>query len=250
MLVHRIVPELPLLEAALEGVPDTLFQGEMVEGRLRVTNRGLAPAAHVYAKTAPPSWVFLQDPGGAERRAENGMCMSMVGVSGTVFRVAPAGGSSSSSLAPGQSLSVPVWVRGLGGGKQTLRLLLRYEREGGVPSSSSSSSSSSPQQGSRLLGGSGVEQHEQQYRYTHLSHDVCVLPSVAVAPSVSPSYAMPGECVLSLSVTNYRMDGPEEDRRVELHSVRACSSLAWHFGSVMLFWPRVPLMLFYTSTRR
>lgn len=44
-----------------------------------------------------------------------GVEMSMVGVSGTLFRVIPG------VLNPGETLRVPVWVRGLGGGKQTLR---------------------------------------------------------------------------------------------------------------------------------
>ena len=44
-----------------------------------------------------------------------GVEMSMIGVSGTLFRVFPG------VLDPGDTLRVPVWVRGLGGGKQTLR---------------------------------------------------------------------------------------------------------------------------------
>ena len=44
-----------------------------------------------------------------------GVQMIMVGVSGTVFRVVPG------VLNPGDTVRVPIWVRGLGGGKQTLR---------------------------------------------------------------------------------------------------------------------------------
>lgn len=222
------MPELPRLEATLEGIPDTIFQGEMVRGRLRVTNRGLAPAAHVFAKTAPPSWVFLgRDPGGGVAGAGDGgaACMSMVGVSGTVFQILPSsppqgtGTGQGGSLAPGGSLTVPVWVRGLGGGKQTLRLLIRYQRAGG-PSATAAAAT-------RGMGGDYQHQQQQQYRYARVGVDVCVLPSVAVAPSVSPSYARPGECVLSLSVTNYRADGEAQRRRVDLHSVRAV--LCWAF---------------------
>lgn len=95
-------------------------------GYLRITNRGLAAAAHIYAKSSLPSWVFMRDPrqhqqgegkgGSSTSGGGDGVCMSMVGVSGTVFRVVKG------TLTPnGGSLRVPVWMRGLGGGKQTLK---------------------------------------------------------------------------------------------------------------------------------
>lgn len=37
----------------------------------------------------------------------------------------------------GGCVQVPIWVRGMGGGKQRLRLLLRYEREGASSSAKS-----------------------------------------------------------------------------------------------------------------
>lgn len=242
LLANRIVPELPLLEATLHGVPDTLYQGEMVQGLLRVANRGKAPAAHIYVKSNPPSWIFLRDPtttgggAGVGAGAAGEVCMSMVGVSGTVFRVDPSKASSSShnsssSLAPGQSLEVPIWVRGLGGGKQALRLLLRYERAGGLPH---------PQPPTQARAAAAAADagagEDQQYRYAHVAVDVCVLPSVALAPSVSPSYGRPGECVLSLNATNYRTDGDPGARRVELHSV-----CVWMCGCVLV----VCLFLFF-----
>lgn len=263
LLLNRIVPELPLLDATLEGVPDTIYQGEMVRATLRVTNRGRAPAAHIYVKSHPPSWVFLRDPtaagpgkgAGAVEGGDGGggvggegegaeVRMSMVGVSGTVFRVDPAkaNGSSSPFLAPGQTLAVPLWVRGLGGGTQALRLLLRYER---------ATHAQAPAPTMTMMGPDPQRQQQGHYRYAHVAAAVCVLPSVAVAPSVSPSYARPGECVLSLNVTNYRADGCGDSgggaeggagaaeagarRRVELHSVgdaRVCVCLCgWAFGS-------------------
>ena len=206
-LVSRIVPELPLLEAELEGLPSTLFQGEMIQASLKITNRGLAPAAHVYAKSSLPSWLFMRDPSATSPPADTGtggtmgVCMSMVGVSGTVFRVVTGG-----LAAGGATVRVPVWVRGLGGGKQTLRILVRYERQGTAGTTAAGASS-------------------QDYRYTEVVRDVCVLPSVSVVPSVSPSYSQPGECVLSLTVSNYRTDGEAQHRQVELHSVVALSRL-------------------------
>lgn len=217
-LVSRVVPELPLLEVEWEGLPETVFQGEMVQAALRITNRGLAPAAHVYAKSNLPSWVFMQDPaivstvgGRAGPAMGAGVCMSMVGVSGTVFRVVtgalPAGGG---------CVRIPVWVRGLGGGKQRLRILVRYERQRneGVQMTAEDGKNGG-------LGGMLGE----NYRFAEVSKELCVLPSIAVTPSVSPSYSRPGECVLSLNVSNYRTDGRAVDRQVELHSVMALSRL-------------------------
>ena len=31
---------------------------------------------------------------------------------------------------PGETARVPVWVRGMGGGKQPIKILVRYERDG------------------------------------------------------------------------------------------------------------------------
>ena len=140
------------------------------------------------------------------------VCMSMVGVSRTVFRVVTG-----TLLAKGATVRVPVWVRGLGGGKQTLRILVRYERHGAL----ATASSSAPAFSSALISAAAGE----EYRYTEVSQDVCVLPSVSMTPSVSPSYACPGECVLSLNVSNYRTDGDAREREVVLHSVIALSRL-------------------------
>jgi len=207
--VTRVVPELPLLEVEWEGLPEALFQGEVVKTFLRITNRGLAAAASVYAKSNLPSWLFMRDPAEVEKEQGvwGGVCMSMVGMSGTVFRVA-TGGLPGAAAGGGCTVRVPVWVRGLGGGKQTLRVLVRYERQQATGG-----------------GGTAVGTESQEYRYTEVAQDVCVLPSVSVVPSVSPSYSQPGECILSLNVSNYRTDGSASDREVELHSVVALSRL-------------------------
>eukprot|EP00752_Nemacystus_decipiens_P016769 g15006.t1 len=122
---------MPWLGCSLEGVPPTLLQGEVIAATLNVTNRGRAPAGHLCLKTNLP-WVAFEDPdrqtdatatgdGGtlpASGRATGGA----VGASGTTL-VPPVG-----VIMPGESLALPVWVRGRGGGRQTVRMVVRYKR--------------------------------------------------------------------------------------------------------------------------
>ena len=83
------------------------------------------------------------------------------------------------------------------------RVLVRYERDGMGMNS----------------GPSMLDSDGQEYRYVEVYRDICVLPSVSIAPSISPSYSMPGECVLSLNVSNYRTDGEPNDRSIQIHKV-------------------------------
>lgn len=69
------------------------------------------------------------------------------------------------------------------------------------------------------IGGGMSDSDGQEYRYVEVYRDICVLPSVSIAPSISPSYSMPGECVLSLNVSNYRTDGEPNDRCIQIHKV-------------------------------
>lgn len=56
---------------------------------------------------------------------ESAPASALVGTSGTLMKINLG---SRSSLAPGEVLRVPIWIRGVGGGKQTLKLLLHYTR--------------------------------------------------------------------------------------------------------------------------
>ncbi|CBJ30639.1 conserved unknown protein [Ectocarpus siliculosus] len=217
---------MPWLGCSLEGVPPTLLQGEVVRATLNVTNRGRAPAGHLCLKTNLP-WVAFEEPstatiGGDEASATGGGATGgAVGASGTTL--APPVGV----IMPGQSVALPLWVRGRGGGRQTVRMIVRYKR---APPSSSSSPSSAEGGGGERDGEWGVVSPSSDKlfrleRHAPVSLEMCVLPSLSVAASVLPSYSRRGEYVLSLEATNYRSNGDEAqgNRHLRIHKVCAIS---------------------------
>ncbi|KAG5182392.1 ER-golgi trafficking TRAPP I complex 85 kDa subunit-domain-containing protein [Tribonema minus] len=197
-LQAAVVGAMPRLECTVEGVPPTLLQGEVARARLTVTNSGGAPAGGICLKTTLP-WVALeplaapQSPNSPQQPPPPPPTAPLgcaIGASGTALRLPLPG----PLLQPGETRAVTLWVRGRGGGRQALGLLLRYKRGGDGGGGGGGSSG----------GGATLAAFE---RFVPVALDLCVLPSLSVAASVLPAYAAPREYVLSLEVTNYRAGG-------------------------------------------
>ncbi|CAM9817207.1 unnamed protein product [Ectocarpus fasciculatus] len=212
---------MPWLGCSLEGVPPTLLQGEVVRATLNVTNRGRAPAGHLCLKTNLPWVAFEEEPsttaagGDAASASGGGATGGAVGASGTTL-VPPVG-----VIMPGESVALPLWVRGRGGGRQTVRMIVRYKRA--PPSSSSAEAGGGEGEGGVVPPSS--DKLFRLERHTPVSVEMCVLPSLSVAASVLPSYSRRGEYVLSLEATNYRSNGDETqgNRHLRIHKVCAIS---------------------------
>ncbi|CAM9772442.1 unnamed protein product [Chrysoparadoxa australica] len=209
VLHAAVVGAMPLLDAAVEGVPDTLLQGEVVKATLSLKNLGRAAAGHIYLKASLP-WVTFQDDAAVDAADAQHASMPVgcaVGASGMVLQPpVPV-------LEPGAVVKIPMWVRGRGGGRHTLRLLLSYKR-------AFKETAADAAEAARI---------SKFERFVPLTLGICVLPSLSVAASVLPSYTADGEYVLSLELTNYRSPGSAAEEERGIRILKVCSlSRYWH----------------------
>jgi len=170
-LTFDVVDDLPWLALELQGLPDTILQGEVVQAVLKVRNVGRAPAHGLFVKSDAP-WCYVgnapsfnpSDPAASPAPA-------LMGASGTALEVLDL-------LPVGEEVMLPLWLRGVGGGKQALHLLLQY--------------------GSR-------EPQKPCVRYLRHSCEVCVLPSLHTEVTVTPLQE-DAEYLLSIGLTNFCSD--------------------------------------------
>jgi len=185
-LIFDVVDDLPWLALELQGLPDTILQGEVVQAVLKVRNVGRASAHGLFVKSDAP-WCYvgkapsfdLNDPAASPAPA-------LMGASGTALEVLDR-------LAVGDEVMLPLWLRGVGGGKQALQLLLQY--------------------GSR-------EPQKPCMRYLRHSCEVCVLPSLHTEVTVTPLQE-DAEYLLSVGLTNFCSDALP----LVVHDVCALSKL-------------------------
>jgi len=187
--------DMPWLTAEVVHLPESLLQGQIAQASIKISNMGRAAAGTILAKSSA-SWFQI----GAEPSVAGPDCFAspaaaLLGTSGTLVQVRLPGGE----LSAGAHTEIPIWVRGVGGGKQTVRVVLQYS-----PAGSSS----------------------RAVRYVRLSCEVCVLPSLHMTASIAPWPGDPGEYLLSLLLTNFRDNGDGGAADIIVHET--CSlSKAW-----------------------
>ncbi|CAN0333439.1 unnamed protein product, partial [Discosporangium mesarthrocarpum] len=133
----------------------------------------------------------------------------------------------------GETVAIPLWVRGRGGGRQTLRMLLRYKRSLSV---TEGTDADGVEREVALEGEGGEEGHtsagkavQSFERYSPLCVEMSVLPSLSVSANVLPSYSHRGEYFLSLEATNYRSNGDERGGKREINIYKVCAiSRCWN----------------------
>lgn len=201
-LTFDICGSMPWLSLHVSGLPDSVLQGEVVSGSLTIKNCGQAGASNIFLKANVP-WLYV----GAEPLDGNSSALlgalptaSLLGSSGTVICV----GRDGVVLGAGAEVNLPVRLRGVGGGKQTLKFLLQYSPE-------DSTGQATP----------------HTIRYVRHAWEVCVLPSLHMFATVTQLANAPGEYVLSILLTNFCSDnGDTEGCSISIHDV-CCLSDTW-----------------------
>jgi len=182
-LTFHVGGSLPWLSLHVSGLPDSLLQGGIVGGSLTIKNHGRASAASIFLKANLP-WLYVGKQPSATSGEVGGPGLfstaELVGSSGTLFRI----GRDGETLAAGAEVTLPVWLRGAGGGKQTLNMLLQYSPE---PSSGKDA--------------------PRTVRYVRNAWEVCVLPSIHMFATVAPRAGIAGEYVLTVLLTNFCSNG-------------------------------------------
>ena len=180
------------LSTTVVGEPGPLLQGQVSKWNLRLTNVGTAPAKSITVKTNLP-WITIWDGGDEDRSSksydelERQTTSYSVGPTGTLLRI-PIDGFGlqvDGELQPGESVDVAVDLRTFGSGCQDFYMLFRYEL---------------------------VEQQDASvpYRWLRKMLEVPLFPSLTFNASLVPSYAKDAEHVLSVEITNYRSDQPDQ----------------------------------------
>jgi len=164
-----------------------VLQGQVSKWTLRVSNQGAAHATNLCLKTNVPWFNICRD----SEVAEGDEVSYCIGPSGTMMRL-PLGHNRSSTdkvetLAPGQTLDIPIEIRTSGGGKQEFYMLFRYELF-----EKSSASKPLPQ--------------KAKTRWLRKMVSVAVYPSLTLTASITPSFSNKKDCILSVEMTNYRSD--------------------------------------------
>jgi hypothetical protein len=107
-----------------------VLQGQVTEWTMRITNLGTAAADYMFLKTNIP-WINIPMPTTIvdnDDRANDGRTSFCVGPSATLMRIPiktflPG----NNSLAPSETVDIPVQIRTSGGGSQEFYILLRYQ---------------------------------------------------------------------------------------------------------------------------
>lgn len=166
-----------------------LLQGQLSKWKIRISNQGAAPANNVTLKTNLP-WINILLEHGVivDEKAAVSHC---IGPSGTMMQL-PLNRFSNSGkvgvLNPGQTVEVPIEIRTFGSGNQDFYMLFRYELFDKILSPKHQSS---------------------RHRYFRTMFTIPVYPSITLTASIIPSFKKQNEHILSIDITNYRSDRPE-----------------------------------------
>lgn len=212
---------------------ESLLQGQVNKWFLRVSNIGTAHATNLFLKTNLP-WLNVLNTNSATQAVENPVSYC-IGPTGTMFRLPLTCKESpmNCTLAPGETIDIPIEIRTSGGGKQDFYMLFRYELF-----EKSTSSNLYPKM--------------PQVRWLRKMSSVAVCPSLTMAASITP---FPGkeDYILSVEITNYRGDSETEnhvtvDKIVAVsknyaitplnhhnHSFSQDQTISWQEQSVMHF---------------
>ena len=141
-LTIAVQPLAPLLDIRLEGVPGVCYHGEYVRGQFVLTNSGAMGLTKLSVRISHPGFILLGRDNIDHPVATTGS--STLSASASTPQLSAHHKPLRSSpvhpydwndvivhlpvtLQPGQSLSIPVWLRGALEGQQQLSFLFRYE---------------------------------------------------------------------------------------------------------------------------
>jgi hypothetical protein len=136
------------------------------------------------------------------------------------------------ALEPGEAINIPIWLRGVGGGKQSLKVLLQY-----TPRESMSRSSVRYVHFEREVSCRGLCTFvsETARILMFCLKQICILPSLQVFASLAPCAQQYSQFILSMVVTNFRADGNENrTEEILLKDVSIVSSSLVHFHPASL----------------
>ncbi len=163
-----------------------VLQGQVSRWLLRVSNHGAAHATNICLKLNVPWFNILNhDSTLLPEDRETSHCL---GPTGTMMRlplhINGKKTGNSDTLAPGQTVDIPIEIRTSGGGRQEFYMLFRYELF-------EKATSSKPPQTS------------PKCRWLRKMVSVAVFPSLTLTASLTPSFSDKKESILSVEVSIY-----------------------------------------------
>ena len=175
LLEFQISEKMARLVASIKGGHVSALQGEVMEWKLQIRNIGMAPASNIILKSNMPWLCLLNDDATLDQQYLSRATSNCIGRSGTAIAL-----SENYHLEPGNQTTFRIKARVSGGGRQTLRLLLRYDAY------------MKPY----------LKQSVYSTRYLAKSLTYTVYPSINLSALCQPSFDKIGNYVLSVEVRN------------------------------------------------
>lgn len=184
----------PRSAAAASSFSGPVLHAQIGKWALRVSNVGTAPATNITLKTNTP-WINIVKEHDIVT-SERSSISHCVGPTGTLMRLPieefSADLTVQNQIHPGETVDIPIEIRTSDDmvGKQNLYMLFRYEL------ASTEDYSAVPQ--------------PSRFRWLKKMFEVPIYPSLSLAASIVPAFAsFNGEHLLSLDITNGRLDRPD-----------------------------------------
>ncbi|KAJ2160954.1 hypothetical protein GGF46_001874 [Coemansia sp. RSA 552] len=205
-LGFRVDQNFPRVEAVLGDFPDTLMSGSMHCASIRLTNRSSTPCQNIALWMSHPSFFDVRSPHSPDDDADaqpiyirtdsiqttkkvevanvlrDCSLFILAGQAVSTDTQAPYVLKPADSLGPGESLTVPVWIRGDRVGAHTLSMLV---------------GTSTTQETRTLAAGGGCKMRTRKFEV-----DLVVTPSLRVNAFVRPSMRNPSERILGIEIEN------------------------------------------------
>ncbi len=162
--------QMPRLVLSIDGGKGAVLQGEVLHWKLRVRNVGSAPANNLLMKSNYP-WLYLYDD--TIVGSVNSAVASSCGISGTLMKL-----PLSKAIEPGEVQEYTLKVRAGGGGRQSLNLIMKYEKSE-----------------------KDVSDVRKKERFVMKTISFTVYPSINIFALCNPSFIIPGEYILSVEVS-------------------------------------------------
>lgn len=187
-LQAKVMHQMPLLQARVVSMPERLFSGEAKELVLELSNQGSRRLTNLSVSLSHPGFFSFGTSAAATAAAGSTFIWQVPNSLqiGGVVRVSDLLEVSgrSGTLDPGETVRLPLWIRGDRIGKQLCRLLFAYQSEASVDSSN--------------------------YRLLRVSLPLTVQPSLRISAFTRPSARHLDEYLLGLEVENLNRESPAQ----------------------------------------
>jgi len=183
-LVIPVTPPAPLLLTEIDDFPSHMHAGEVVSRTMKLSNAGQLPMHRMCVRLSHPGFIALGTTlEGSHGTPSNEPCYEHTWSEGYI--------SLPLTLAPGQSVTLPIWIRATLEGKHNIQFLVKYEPL--LPAASSMPPSSKP---------------ALKHRLSYLHFPLLVTPLFSLRAFTRPSFRQIEDALLGMEIVDKQQTIP------------------------------------------